>query len=60
MTKVFSHLLDLNNSKQLDSDTFMWGLTFSLRFQTSLGEKSDGRGKKDATMALEITKTSEL
>jgi hypothetical protein len=38
----------------------MWGFTFSVRFWTSLGGKSDGRGKKDTTMALEITKTSEL
>jgi hypothetical protein len=48
-------LLDLNNSKQFGFDTFMWGSIFSLRFQASLGEKFDRRGRKNALVAFEIT-----
>jgi hypothetical protein len=58
--KIFFHLLDINNSKQLDFDPYMWGLTLLPRFKTSLGEKFDLRGKKDAQMALEITITPAL
>lgn len=59
MTKLFFHLLDRNNSKQYDFDTFIWGSIFSLRFQASLGEKFDTRGKS-APVALEIARTSQL
>lgn len=60
MTKLFFHLLDRNNSKQYDFDTFIWGSIFSLRFQASLGEKFDTRGRKSAPVALEIARTSQL
>jgi hypothetical protein len=37
----FSTCWTLTTVKKLDFDTFIWDLTLSLSFQTSLGEKSD-------------------